>query len=115
MGIAAILVVRPGSFKQTFFPPSQGGSTWNLTDTVVSQEMFEDADDEIYWPSAFWDDVDDEIWVTLDQGQRMTLTSGTCISPCTYLLYTVNFLNIRTPKKFVVIILKFELCSSTME
>ena len=29
--------------------------------------------------------------------------------------YTVNFLNIRTPKIFVVIILKFELCGSTIE
>ena len=29
--------------------------------------------------------------------------------------YTVNFLNIRTPKKFVVITLKFELCGSTIE
>ena len=28
---------------------------------------------------------------------------------------TVNFLNIRTPKKFVVITLKFELCGSTIE
>ena len=28
---------------------------------------------------------------------------------------TVNFLNIRTPKKFVVINLKFELCGSTIE
>ena len=28
---------------------------------------------------------------------------------------TVNFLNIRTPKKFVVITLKFELCCSTIE
>ena len=28
---------------------------------------------------------------------------------------TVNFLNIRTPKKFIVIILKFELCGSTIE
>ena len=27
---------------------------------------------------------------------------------------TVNFLNIRTPKKFVVITLKFELCGSTL-
>ena len=29
--------------------------------------------------------------------------------------YTVNFLNILTPKKFVVITLKFELCGSTTE
>ena len=28
---------------------------------------------------------------------------------------TVNFLNIRTPKKFVVITLKFEPCGSTIE
>ena len=28
---------------------------------------------------------------------------------------TVMFLNIRTPKKFVVITLKFELCGSTIE
>ena len=28
---------------------------------------------------------------------------------------TVNFLNIRTPKKFVVITLKFELCGSVIE
>ena len=28
-------------------------------------------------------------------------------------LLTVNFLNIRTPKTFVVITLKFELCGST--
>ena len=30
-------------------------------------------------------------------------------------MYTVNFLNIRTRKKFVVITLKFELCGSTIE
>ena len=30
-------------------------------------------------------------------------------------LGTVNFLNIRTPKKFVVITLKIELCGSTIE
>ena len=28
---------------------------------------------------------------------------------------TVNFLNIRTPTKFVVMTLKFELCGSTIE
>ena len=30
-------------------------------------------------------------------------------------LYTLSFLNIQTPKKFVVITLKFELCGSTIE
>ena len=29
--------------------------------------------------------------------------------------HTVNFLNVRTPKKFVVITLKFELCGYTIE
>ena len=54
MDIAATLVMRPGSFKQTFVPPSQGGSTWNLTDRVSQEKMFEAVDDEIYWPSGFW-------------------------------------------------------------
>ena len=31
------------------------------------------------------------------------------------LVLTIIFLNIRTPKTFVVITLKFELCGSTME
>ena len=30
MGTAAILVMWPGPFEQTFVPLSQGGSTWNL-------------------------------------------------------------------------------------
>ena len=46
MGMAAILVVWRGPFEQTFVPPSQGGSTWNLTSIgpVVSEEMFENID-----------------------------------------------------------------------
>ena len=35
--------------------------------------------------------------------------------PCFFAEITVNFLNIRTPQKFVVITLKFELCGSTIE
>ena len=31
------------------------------------------------------------------------------------IIHTVNFLNIRTPKTFVVFTLKFELCGSTLE
>ena len=53
-------------------------------------------------------------------------TSDSNIKPATFLINflsnfadcyhgTVNFLNIRTPKKFVVITLKFELCGSTIE
>ena len=46
MGMAAILVMWPGPFEQTFVPPSQGGSTWNLAliGLVVSEEMFENVD-----------------------------------------------------------------------
>ena len=44
MGMADILVMWHVPFEQTFVPPSQGGSTWNLTSIgpVVSEEkMFE--------------------------------------------------------------------------
>ena len=47
MGMAAILVMWPGPFEQTFVPPSQGGSKWNLAliGPVVSEEkMFENVD-----------------------------------------------------------------------
>ena len=47
MGMAAILVIWPGPFEQTFVPPSQGGSTWKLSsiDPVVSDEKsFENVD-----------------------------------------------------------------------
>ena len=47
MDMAAILVMWPGPFEQTFFPPSHGGSIWNLAsiDPVDSEEkMFENVD-----------------------------------------------------------------------
>ena len=47
MGMAAILVMWPGPFEQTFVPPSQGGYIWNLASIgpVVSEEkMFENVD-----------------------------------------------------------------------
>ena len=40
---------------------------------------------------------------------------STIITAVAIKVSTVNFLNIRTPKKFVVITLKFELCGSTIE
>ena len=51
MGMVAILVMWPGPFEQTFVPPSQGGSTWNLASIgqVVSKEkMFENVDARTY-------------------------------------------------------------------
>ena len=48
MDIAAILVMWPGPFEQTFVPPSHGGSIWNMTliGPVVSEEkMFKSVDD----------------------------------------------------------------------
>ena len=51
MGMAAILVMWPGPFEQTFVPPSQGDSTWKLASIglVVSEEnMFENVDTHTY-------------------------------------------------------------------
>ena len=45
MDMAAILVMWPGLFEQTFVPPSHKGAIWNLTLTgqVVSEEkMFKE-------------------------------------------------------------------------
>ena len=41
MGMAAILVMWPGSFEQFFIPPTPGGYIWNLVTIgpVVSEEM----------------------------------------------------------------------------
>ena len=40
MDMAAILVMWPGPFEQTFIPPSHGDSIWNLASIgpVVSEE-----------------------------------------------------------------------------
>ena len=73
MDLVAILVMWPGSVEQTSIPPSQVGSAWclHLIGSVVSEKkMFEHGD---------------EIWVTLDQGQKMTFT--TCLSLCIHLVY----------------------------
>ena len=45
MGMAAILVMWPGLFEQTFIPPSHGGSIWNLTligQAVSEEKMFKE-------------------------------------------------------------------------
>ena len=44
MVMAAILVMWPGPFEQTFVPPSYRSSTWNLTliGPVVSEKMFKE-------------------------------------------------------------------------
>ena len=47
MGMAAILVMWPGPFEQTFVPPSQGGSIWNFASigpAVSEEKMFENVD-----------------------------------------------------------------------
>ena len=47
MGMAAILVMWPGPFEQTFVPPSQGDSIWNLASIspVVSEEKMLSVED----------------------------------------------------------------------
>ena len=44
MGMAALLVMLPGPFEQTFVPLSHGDSIWNLAliGTVVSEEVFKE-------------------------------------------------------------------------
>ena len=54
MGMAAILVMWPGSFEQTFVPPSIGGSIWKLTD----------------WPRDFWGENVWRVWTTTTDGRR---------------------------------------------
>ena len=52
MGMAAILVIWPEPFEQTFIPPSNGDSIWNLASigTVVSEEkMFKECG---WWPDG---------------------------------------------------------------
>ena len=50
IGMAAILVMWPGPFEQTFVYPSPEGSTWNLASIgpVVFEEMFENVDIHTY-------------------------------------------------------------------
>ena len=60
MCMAAILVMWPRPFEQTFVSPSHGDSTWNLalTGQAVSKEKkFENAESE--WP---WTKVNEWPW-----------------------------------------------------
>ena len=48
MGIAAIMVMWPGPFEQTFVSPSHGDSIWNLSSigpVVPEEKMFKSVDD----------------------------------------------------------------------
>ena len=56
MGMAAILFMWPWPFEQTFFPPTHGGSIWNLASIgpVVSEEkMFENVEDRWHTMEAY--------------------------------------------------------------
>ena len=47
MGVAAILVMWPKPFEQTFIPPSRGVSIWNMSSigpVVTEEKMFENVD-----------------------------------------------------------------------
>ena len=73
MGMAAILVMWPGPFEQTFVPPSHGGSTSNLA--VFGQAG---SQEKQVWKG--W------TWLILVQGQWMTMTFDIRISSCTHLV-----------------------------
>ena len=62
MGMAAILVMWPGWFEQTFVPPSQGGSTWHLIKiglVVIEKMKFKNIESERFGPRSV-NDLD--IW-----------------------------------------------------
>ena len=71
MGMAAILVMWPGPFEQTFVPPSHGGLKFgfNRPSSFLGKEVLK-----------CW------IWVTLDQGQWMTLAFDIYVGLCTHLV-----------------------------
>ena len=56
MGMVAILVIWPGSFEQTFIPPSHWDSTWNLASTgsAVPEKMFENGGRRRQWTTEGW-------------------------------------------------------------
>ena len=73
MGMAAILVMWPGPFEQTFVPPSHGGSTSNLA-------LFGQAGSQEKQVWKGW------TWSILVQGRWMTMTFDIRISSCTHLV-----------------------------
>ena len=63
MGMTVIFVIWPGPFEHTFILTTHKSSTWNLASmglAALQQKIFESL-----------------IWVILDKGQTMTLTSDT--------------------------------------
>ena len=58
MGMAAILIMWPGLFKQAFVPPSQGGSTWNLASNglvAIEEKKFKNTESEKFGPRSMTD------------------------------------------------------------
>ena len=58
MGMAAILVMRLGSFEQAFVPKSQEGSTWNLASivfVVIEEKKFKNIEYERFGPRSMND------------------------------------------------------------
>ena len=54
MSMAAIMVMWPGLFEQTFVFPSHGGSLWNVTSIglmALEEKMFENVDDGLQGPT----------------------------------------------------------------
>ena len=58
MGMVAILVMWPKPFEQTFVPPSQGDSTWNLasiSQVVIEEKKFKNIESERFGPRSMND------------------------------------------------------------
>ena len=52
MGMAAVLVMWPGPFEQTFVPPSRRSSIWNMTDWPIG---FREEDVKRVWTTTTYD------------------------------------------------------------
>ena len=73
MGVAAILVMWPWPFEQTFVPASQGVSIWNLSliGPVVSEKMFENVDGRT--TDGRWTDGRRSHWYTISSPMSLRL------------------------------------------
>ena len=89
-----VLVSQSSGNNISLLPHTELQSCFKITAYFVSFKTFQ-LHLKVFYSSMFSPDCD----------ISKSLKKGT----------TVNFLNIRTPKKIVVITLKFELCGSTME
>ena len=95
----------------TYRTRSGRSTTWAIAAGTSQQNTFKEL---LYGCIFTFDDVN-----VMMRSNRLTETLGLdwdlCLIVQPWNWFTINFRNIRTPKTFVVITLKIELCGSTIE